>query len=424
SNSSWTKKNKKSKRDQSPSKKRSNDTSDPQAQDKQEQIDQNRLKQIADSKAKLDALNMAEEEQRRNSENNQDAMSGSNTNIFNKHDYMTHAIVEPNLAPNSDNTMGAYMDCRQVNLELSQWNLKDIIVDYESLGNALRPFVLSGSKVHRLVPEDLNVYANTSGIYENKEITKIIKINGLEVPTTMMGLMANGTKFFDAWIWLSMNPNLRPAPIKLPYTNKPDEKVELSTYDDMGMLTTYIFIAYFFILIRAHPPTQLDAYHKQPMPKFISTILGTTATAVEVAMYLASFELIKLNNEWVKQIKPLTLNVEAANRLGLGVAGYRLVSVFNLILPTKYYSDDPKVNEALKETRPPWLEVSLKVMQSFKNAGPCWDFHPATRDPNLISKYGNINKNATNMILDCYTAETIKLLLDGKKLSVEPQPQL
>ncbi|RKF62101.1 hypothetical protein OnM2_036073 [Erysiphe neolycopersici] len=237
----------------------------------------------------------------------------------------------------------------------------------------------------------------------------------------VMRLLANGTKFFDALVYLSMEEEIRPKPIFLEFEKAADGTIEIPTYDDMSKLTTFIFVAYFFVVIRAHAPSDNGIYANQPIPNFIANIMNCKSTVTEVSDYISSFDLIKLSPEWVKFIPTTSISQESVNRLGLGVAGYRLVSVFNVIAPDMYTDKTAKDEEYKYATKPAYLDVAVSVMRSFRQAGYCWNFHPATRSPDIMSTYGNINKNAGNLILECYTKKTLEKLKSIKKLSVIPQ---
>lgn len=130
-----------------------------------------------------------------------------------------------------------------------------------------------------------------------------------------------------------MEPSRRPKPSTLELQTAENETIEVPTYDVLTKLTTYLFIVYFFNLIRDHPPSDNIAYTNQPMPKFISTVMGCKDSIFEITDYLASFDLMKLNPLWVKFIPTKHTSQEAVNRLGLRVAGYRLVSIFNVVEP-------------------------------------------------------------------------------------------
>ncbi|KHJ33027.1 hypothetical protein EV44_g3295 [Erysiphe necator] len=118
--------------------------------------------------------------------------------------------------------------------------------------------------------------------------------------------------------------------------------------------------------------------------------MGCQCTTYEVTEYLASFDLIKLKLEWVKSVPMKKRSQDAVNRFGIGVAGYC------------------------------YLDEAVEIAKSLKAGGYCWDFHPATRSPEIISKYGNTNKNATNLMLECYTTEKLNYLKKIKRLAVYP----
>ncbi|KAI6248217.1 hypothetical protein HI914_03085 [Erysiphe necator] len=293
-------------------------------------------------------------------------------------------------------------------------------IDSESLGQFLGKFVEVGSIVNKLSPDDLTIIANMDGEYDGKESIDVHQNDDKTVPNTLLGLLANGTKFFDAVVYIGMEKSRRPKAIKLELNSAGDGPLSFPTYDDFGKLTTYIFVVYFYIVIRAHPPSDNGAYQNQPIPKFITTVMNCRESIFEIANYLASFDLIKLNPIWVKHIPTKHISQEAMNRLGLGVAGYRLVSIFNIVEPDLYNSKSDAKNEYKQTQKPRYLDTAIAVIKSFKTAGYCWEFHPATRNPTIISKYGNINKNASNLMLESYTTETLKKLLTIKKLAVMP----
>ncbi|RKF55905.1 hypothetical protein OnM2_086047 [Erysiphe neolycopersici] len=329
----------------------------------------------------------------------------------------------------------------------------DHIVDFKdsnskALVHVLQKFVAVGSLVHKLTPDELKIIASFDGNYPNKEEKKVTIIDGKKVPNSVEGLLANGTKFFDAVVYLGMEVERRPKPIDIQFEKAKDGSIEIPTYDDMAKLTTYIFVAFFFIVIRAHPSSDSGVYVNQPMPNLIRNIMNCKASISEISDYISTFDLINLSPGWVKYIPTKSINQEAVNRLGLAVAGYLLVSVFNVIAPYLYLEEgeedngrsDPskdkgKVNDSDGKKRrykldpsepykyqikPKYLDTVVSVMRSFKQAGYCWDFHPATRSPDVMSKYRNINKNASNLLLECYKTKTLENLRKIKKLAIMP----
>lgn len=332
--------------------------------------------------------------------------------------------------------------------ELSGFN-KDIVKqDPETLAQLLQGFINDGSQLHTLHIGEITVFANpqneVGGVkveIEGIELNNVTTIGDLKVSNTVSGLLAAGAKFFDAVIYLSLSAELRPPPHEHAPSKDPAKVGKYPLYNDLPRITQYVFSMYFYIMIRAHAPSSIADYKLQPMPKFITSVLGVEEAASSMAEYLASFPLQNLNLAWVKYIKTSTISQEAASRFGLGVAGYRIVSIFNSAEPDKYRTTFRKTKEEKKkeleendgeplpdkeagreplEDKPAWLDGAIAVARSFKDAGPCWDFHPATRSPNVLAKYGNINKNATNLLLAAYSPATIQKFVATKKLAIPP----
>ncbi|KAJ5530567.1 hypothetical protein N7527_003960 [Penicillium freii] len=219
--------------------------------------------------------------------------------------------------------------------------------------------------------------------------------------------------FFDDAIYLSLPEGDRPTPHKHPVPSGSRGTQKIPRYNDLTKITKFIYAISLYIMIRAHPPVLSCDYKDPPMPKFISTILGITENQTQISEYIASLPLQNLDPVWVKDIKLPEIGQEAMSKFGPDVAGYRLASIFNTYEPDKYTGEHAK-------DKPIWLDSAVWVVKSFLDAGLCWDFHPATRSPNILTKYRNVNKNITNLILDSYSPKTIKGLMDNRKIAVQP----
>lgn len=91
------------------------------------------------------------------------------------------------------------------------------------------------------------------------------------------------------------------------------------------------------------------------------------------------------------------------------------MSIFNTHEPDRYTDRYTGPDAPAKLV---WFDDAITVAKSFRDAGLCWDFHPATRNPNLLTTYGNINKNAMDLIHEAYEPETIAQMVGIKKLAV------
>jgi len=271
--------------------------------------------------------------------------------------------------------------------------------DPETLARALQGFVIEGSKRHKINTDDLTLSVFKS---DKDTFTKA----GAETADLMTILLKAGTCFFDALLYLSIEEKRRP---EVKYIDDPTNITPAGDHGPKGdpsKITSFIFFTYFYILVRGHAPSQSSAYDGQAVPAFLKNVLAINENPKVVAKYLASFDLNKMDPEWVSHIQTTHLGREAQTRLGLGVAGYRICSVFN------YYKPDMKDIDDYAD--------AIKVAKSFLDAGLDWSFHPATREASLLTKYGNINKNCTNLITLVFTEDTIKKMLAAKKLAVTP----
>lgn len=285
----------------------------------------------------------------------------------------------------------------------------DINVDVRELAKIFERYVAFGSRRFKLSIQDITVYANPIQDFEGKESASVTAVGNLQVANTLLGLMAAGAKFIDAVIYLGLpnarKPNPREHPV--PKGATPATQISFPTYNSPPKIARCMFFYYFYVLTRAKAPSGSADEATQPVPNFLSSVLAYKESAGEVAEYLASFELNFLDHRWVRHIRLNHLSVESLNRFGLGVAGYRMASPFKL-----YQADT-----ALATDRANAIEVATSIARSPAS----WDIHPATRDPNILTKYGNLNKNLGNLILDVFSPAKIQEMCDAKVLFSVPK---
>lgn len=328
-----------------------------------------------------------------------------------------------------------------IKVELQSFDFGLVNQDPSYIADCLQKFVEVGSRLHSINVSDLVVFYHVSATPVYEVDSSGNKVEVLEIGTTIKELLLDGAKFFDALFWLSLPVDDRPTPLRHPAPSKGHREIKFPRYDNPGTIAKNIFVLFFYILIRGHAPSDTGANKGQPMPKFISGVLGYKESADAVGEYLASFGLAQMEPGWVRHLDLKRLGQEASSRLGLGVAGYRYCSVFNTYEPDKMIplsEEEEEENAARlavvgtapgkggpKLIKPHILAATehkeaIAVAKSFQTAGLCWDFHPATRSPNILTKYGNVNKNCANLILQVYTDETINEMVAAKKLAVKP----
>jgi len=271
-------------------------------------------------------------------------------------------------------------------------------------------YVHFGSQRYTLARSDLTVFHKPDFEFAGKNEITTKEIKGKNVPDTLDGHLKIGTKFLDAVLYMHIPEDLKPETQDIFPPSSPTSSTKLTDYGDHKRIARFMFFYYFYILTRARAPGKEVGSNKQPVPKFLSTVLSISGSAIEVSDYLASFDLALLDPAWARHVDLKGLSQESLSRFGIGVAGYRLAQPFKIREPDG--SDISKYAGA------------IVVANSFATQPSCWDFHPATRNPNLLTTYGNINKNLSNLILKVYKKETIDLMVTTRILFEFPKEDL
>jgi len=167
-----------------------------------------------------------------------------------------------------------------------------------------------------------------------------------------------------------------------------------------------------FGLLRAHAPHVPSVGRTQDVPRFISEILCEKRSVGVLGTDWSDSDPLNWSMDWIKHIDWTTIGPEFMSRIGLGLAGHRILTAFKDITPE---------GAGLQQ-----------YMEAYKGAcylaekPPSWTVHPATRDPHLLATLGNINKNATNLILAIYTTKQVQEMhgsVFGKGVQPRSDPQ-
>jgi hypothetical protein len=289
--------------------------------------------------------------------------------------------------------------------EVTKISFGTLDIDPAGFAQVLQKYVHEGSKRHRLSKDDIHVYANITEDFEGKEKIEIQRFSTKEVAKTLKGLLAAGAKFMDAVFWLAIPEAERPEPEEHPAAHA-GHKQTFSVYNNHQDIARCMFFYFFYILTRARAPVINTGSAAQPVPQFLNKVLGISKGENEVADYLASFSLENIDPSWVRYIDLGGLSQESLNRFGLGVAGYRLAAPFKMVVP-----DGPDVTK---------YKIAIDIATSIAKSPADWDFHPSTRTADVLTLYGNINKNLSNLILRVYKKETIEEMVKVRILFAYP----
>jgi len=265
-------------------------------------------------------------------------------------------------------------------------NFKIVDIDPTEIAKSLQLYLERGSKLTGVSLDDIN--------------TSLSKPVSDQSNVTLAELLDCGMKLFDALVWLSAGrPETHPL-----VTDRGTKTTDIPSMHDVARSVFYV---YFFLLTQARYPAGSKSSEKPKVPNFLKVIMGMNDEQHIYVDKICSFEPQKFDPAWIKFVNFNNFGQESLSRFGLGVAGYRLFG------PFKLYTPKVGINDQL-----------LRAATFAKNvaiATPSWDVHPSTRNPSVLTKRGNLNKNLGNLILDVFTDEQITEMVETKVLFKRPE---
>lgn len=215
----------------------------------------------------------------------------------------------------------------------------------------------------------------------------------------LTSLVSSGMKLFDAMVWLA-------APSRQGYDLKTDPTKTKDSCPSMHEVARSVFYTYFFLITQARYPHASTSGSAPAVPNFLRQIMGMADDQSSYIKKICSFEPQKFDPQWIRFVTFAGMGQEALSRFGLGVAGYRLFG------PFKIYKH--------KEDLSPDLINAYTFARTVAMKPATWDIHPVTRNVNILTKRGNLNKNLGNLILEVFTTEQIDEMVSSKMLYAKP----
>jgi len=246
----------------------------------------------------------------------------------------------------------------------------------------------------------LDTVSRLTGVSLDDIDRRVMKLPTDASKVTLFELIGLGMKLFDAVVWLHAK---RPAshPLVLDPTITPESIA--SSHD----IARAVFYVYFMLVTQARYPASAAATDKPKIPNFLRTIMGMEKEQHHYVAAICSFEPQKFDPAWARYVSFTNFGQEVLSRFGLGVAGYRMFGPFGLY--------DPKPD------MPANLAPAFAFARTVSKAKASWAIHPLTRDPNILTARGNLNKNLGNLILDCFTDEQINEMVASKIIFKKPE---
>jgi len=265
-------------------------------------------------------------------------------------------------------------------------DFKVIDIDPIQVAAGLQAYLQRGSQLTGVSLEDID--------------RTVSKLPTNAATVTLAELLEIGMKLFDAIVWLTAG---RPTthPLEVNVTKSPD------TIPSMHSIARSVFYCYFFLLTQARYPVRTAGEGQPAVANFLRVVMGMDENQSVYIDRLCSFEPQKFNPAWVKFVAFANFGQEAISRFGLGVAGYRMFGPFKIYNP--------------RAGLPANLMDAYNFARNISMAAPTWDIHPLTRNAEVLTRRGNLNKNLSNLILDVFTDEQINEMVEAKMLYKRPE---
>lgn len=266
---------------------------------------------------------------------------------------------------------------------LNTFQIAVVNYDIGQLGRAIMSQIQDVGRLHIVATGDL-----------------VVKSSAVDVPPAdVKAAVRYGTKFFDALLYFSLDPDRRP-----PVTAGIDVGDQLP-HVIMTTKTHLLWMA-IFLMLRGSYPSEEGIDLGRNIPAFLRNICGMDISPSTLATSLASFSLQKLNPNWIKEIDWSTFAPEIRQRLGLGLSGYRMLSPFGCY---EVRHDAPEDAKAAAEF------VKRVLAQPLD-----YDILSCTRSPAIVNRFKSWNKSLGNLILICFTDAQITEMVNNKIIFARP----
>lgn len=256
------------------------------------------------------------------------------------------------------------------------------------------------SETARAFQDYLDTASRLTGVSLDDIDRRVLSMPADTMKVTLFELIGLGMRLFDAVIWLHAGrPTTHPLRV--------DATMDKSSIPSAHDVARALFYVYFMLMTQARYPVSSSTAEKPKIPNFLRTIMGMDQEQHHYVSVLCTFEPQKFDPAWIRFVHFANFGQEVLSRFGLGVAGYRLFGPFGLY--------DPK--QGIDER----LMPAFSFARTVSKAKSSWAIHPLTRDPNILTARGNLNKNLGNLILDSFTEEQIDEMVKARIIFKKPE---
>jgi len=273
-----------------------------------------------------------------------------------------------------------------MSIPLGEISFSSISYKSEDLAKALSEFVIEGSKKGIILVSDITIITSDP--------------DRVQAYTSVKEGLNQGNKLFDMLMYFALPADTRPVPRAL-------NGGEIWPVIDDGQIARAVFYLAFYLLTRANVPRGNDQTTGSIVPAFLKNVLSFNESPDVIMGKIATFDLGKMDHKWIKYIEWGAIGSEALNRIGLGPAGYRMLSPFQLLVE--------------KPDLPENIQQALAVARSMARQPADWEIHPITRSPAFTQKYGPLNANLGNLMRIAFNMDDLERLKNNKVLYNIPE---
>jgi len=247
-------------------------------------------------------------------------------------------------------------------------------------------FLGPGSRKERLDKADVNMIYVGTGVKDSYN--------------TVVEALQGGSPLFDTLAYFAITEGEKPVITTVP--NCPADNTQ-----DLLEVAQCLFVLYFYLMTRGAPPDNDKNEVGTDIPGFLYKYMGLKEAPIIYMRKLASFNLIKVSHEWIKDVDLTILGPPALSRLSLGVAGYRWMAVIGFMTPEKTLTI---------EQRNAWDAIA-----NFVHRGLFWDIQSVTRSALVTLKLHSINAVAAYLLFVALEHDTLVKLHKEKFIPVVPE---
>jgi hypothetical protein len=279
--------------------------------------------------------------------------------------------------------MAAPTHILQMDTLLANFNNAGLIMEVDALARAITHGIGTTSQLFVVSPNMLTIHSAVVGI----------------PPANLDEALANGTKFFDAVYYFH---NALPPTINILGPAPGAATLQAAK----AAITKRLFWMALWVMIRGSYPTGAGVTAGASIPAFLINMCGMNEAPDITSAELASFNLRNMGTGWVRHIQWDLMAPAVRQRLGLGLAGYRMLG------PFKSYQ--------LRAGVPAEVTAAFNWVRDIATSPLDYSILSATRDPVLISRLGSWNKALGNLILLAFTPADIADMVTNRIIFATP----